>query len=377
MTVRQIQTGLRWAVSACVVIALTACGSSRPKPAELTQVPMTLRVEVVWSHELGRVRAPLVPSVQASGRVTLANDDGELLTLQLSDGKLLERVNLKQPLSAGVGSDGVRQALVTQDNQLIVTTQGKVAWTKSLSAQVYTPPLVAGERVFVLLADRTVQAYDGQTGRLIWTQSRPGDPLVLRQAGTLMAFQNTLVAGLSGRLSGFDPTSGKLIWDAPLASPRGLNDLERLVDIVGLSHRSEDVICARAYLAQVGCVNARRGQVVWSRNSQGDQGLSGLGSLLVGVESNGLLVAWLRDNGDRLWESDQLKYRRLSAPLVTPKAVWVADEDGQLYLLDPVNGKLQSRVSLDGSELAAPPLAFDDKVLVVTRKGLVRVLRAS
>jgi outer membrane protein assembly factor BamB len=358
--------------AACV---LAACGTSRPKPAPLTQVPETQPVQTLWSASVGRMSVPLMPVFTPAGQVVMANQAGEVLALQLSDGKITERVALGQPLSAGVGSDGQRHAVVTRNNVLIVMAQGKETWRQTLPAQVFTPPLVAGDRVFVLMADRTVQAFDGASGRTLWSQARPGEPLVLRQAGTLMAFQNTLVAGLSGRLTGFDPTSGQLVWDAPFANSRGLNDLERLVDVVGLSSRQGRLICARAYLSQVGCIDASRGQVLWSRSSQGDQGISGQGGVLVGVESNGLLLAWQIENGDRIWESDRLKYRRLSAPLVTDKTIWVGDEDGQVYLLDRQKGQLVNRIRLDGSPLVAPPLQRNDTVLLVTRDGLVRALR--
>jgi outer membrane protein assembly factor BamB len=42
---------------------------------------------------------------------------------------------------------------------------------------VVTAPLVAGERVFVVGVDRSVQAFDAATGRLLWVMRRPGDAL--------------------------------------------------------------------------------------------------------------------------------------------------------------------------------------------------------
>lgn len=360
-----------------LVASLTACGGlSRPKPQPLGPVNATQRVDTLWSLNLGDLQASMVPVITPQGHVVLASQAGEIWSVRLSDGQVSERVALNQSLSAGVGSDGLRHALVTRDNLLIVVAQGKVLWQAQLSSRVYTPPLVAGERVFVLLADRTVQAFDGATGRSLWSQPRPGEPLVLSQTGTLMAHENTLVAGLSGRLTGFDPTTGQITWDVPMASSRGLNELERLVDIVGLSNRHEGLICARAYLAQVACVDARRGQLVWSRSAQGDQGLGGWGPLVVGTEANGLVVAWQRNTGDRLWESDRLKYRRLSAPVVTDKAIWMADDEGQVHLMDKSNGQLINRISLDGSALLAPPIQRNQTVVMVTRKGLVRAMRA-
>jgi outer membrane assembly lipoprotein YfgL len=365
-----IKAGLLAMLLACV-----ACSStSKPKPAQPPSIANPVNVTTLWNFDLGKISSNMVPALTSDGRVLLATDQSELITLQLSDGKVLERVALNLPLSAGVGSDGKRHAIVTRDNLLVAVENGREIWRKTLSAQVYTPPLVAGQRVFVLLADRTVQAFDGASGRLLWTQARSGDPLVLKQSGTLMAHGNTLVAGLSGRLVGFDPTTGRILWEAPLATPRGLNDLERLVDVVGLTFRSDNFLCARAYLTQVGCINVNRGQVAWSRTSQGEQGLSGYGNRLVGTEANGLVVSWQRDTGDRLWESDALKYRHLSAPLVTDRHIWVADDEGLLYLLNPQNGQLVHRSMLDGSALAAPPLERQGMVLLVTRKGMAKAL---
>jgi outer membrane protein assembly factor BamB len=358
-----------------LLLACVACSStSRPKPAQPPAIANPAQVTSLWSFDLGKINSNLVPAFTANGRVVLASDQSELITLQLSDGKVLERVALNLPLSAGVGTDGNRHAIVTRDNVLVAVEHGREIWRKTLSAQVYTSPLVAGQRVFVLLADRTLQAFDGASGRLLWTQARTGDPLVLKQSGTLMPYGNTLVAGLSGRLAGFDPTTGRILWEAPLATPRGLNDLERLVDVVGLTFRSDPFLCARAYLAQVGCVNVNRGQVVWSRTSQGEQGLSGHDNRLVGTEANGLVVSWQRDTGDRLWESDALKYRHLSAPTVTDRHIWTVDDEGMLYLLNLQNGQLMHRSSIDGSPLAAPPLQRQGVVLLVTRKGTVRAL---
>jgi outer membrane protein assembly factor BamB len=57
----------------------------------------------------------------------------------------------------------------------------------------------------VLAADRSVNAFDGQTGRKLWAQQRPNEPLVLRQSGVMLAVGDTLVVGLGGRLAGPEP----------------------------------------------------------------------------------------------------------------------------------------------------------------------------
>ena len=65
-------------------------------------------------------------------------------------------------------------AVITRGNELVALSAGKEAWRQKLTAVGFTAPLVAGGRVFVLAADRSVSAFDGQTGRKLWTQQRAG-----------------------------------------------------------------------------------------------------------------------------------------------------------------------------------------------------------
>jgi outer membrane assembly lipoprotein YfgL len=357
-----------WLAGLCL-LALAACSSGpQYKPQDIPTVPVQQDVRLVWNLSLGPVPETLVPNLQAD-RVIVANAAGEVQGIDLNAGKALWRVALGERIAAGVGSDGQRHAVVTASNDLVVVQDAKVLWRQRLPAQSFTPPLVAGQRVFVLLADRSVLGFDGASGRQLWQQQRPGDPLVLRQVGVLMPVGDTLVAGLSGRLVGLNPTTGVLRWDAPIASPRGTNDLERLVDIVGPLSRQGDELCARAYQAQVGCVSTVRGQVRWTRSANSDLGVHGNDQLVIGTEANGVVTAWQRGSGERVWQADRLRYRHLSAPLVTPKGIVVADSGGWAYLLSLSDGSLLNRWTTDDTALAGYPQAFAGGFLLLNRSG--------
>ena len=229
--------------------------------------------------------------------------------------------------------------------------------------------MVAGERVFLLAADRSVSAFDAQSGRRLWTQSRPGEALVLRQSGVLLAVGDMLVAGLSGRLVGMNPLTGAIRWEAPIASPRGTNDIERLVDLVGHVSREGDVVCARAFQIAIGCVDAARGTLLWTKSAYGYVGLSGDDKYVYGVESDGKLMAWQRDGGERAWVSERLRYRSLTAPLVVGRSVAVGDNTGLVHLLSREDGSPLTRVATDGSAIAAAPVLAGGTLVVVTRQG--------
>ncbi len=350
-------------------VLLTGCaGSGKPKPAELGPNPGLMGVRQVWSAKIGEVAYPLDVQV-AGGQIALANSDGTVLALDARSGRELWRASAKARLTAGVGSDGKTTAVATQGNEIVAFAAGQELWRYKLPAQVLTAPFVAGGRVFVLAADRSVTALDGASGRKLWTQQRPGEALVLRQPGVILAVGDTLVVGLSSRLVGLNPLNGSIRWDAPVAMPRGTNDVERLVDLVGRVSRVGDSVCTRAFQAGVGCVDAARGTVAWTKPSAGYRGVHGDDRLVFGPESDGKLVAWRRADGERAWVSERLRYRQLTAPLALGRSVIVGDDSGNVHFVSREDGTPLTRVTTDGSAIAAAPVVADDTLVVVTRNG--------
>ena len=259
--------------------------------------------------------------------------------------------------------------MVTRANDVVALQNGRELWRQKLAAQVFTAPFVAGGRVFVLAADRSVSAFDGQTGRKLWNQQRQSEALVLRQSGVVLAVGDTLVAGLGGRLAGFDPATGAIRWEAPIATPRGINDVERLVDLVGPVSRVGNSVCTRAFQASVGCVDAARGALVWSKPAIGLQGIHGDERLVYGTEVDGTVIAWKRADGERAWTSERLRYRGLSAPLVVGRSVVAGDATGLLHLLSREDGSLVNRLTTDGSAIAVAPALAGSTLGAVTRNG--------
>ncbi len=363
---RLLQVGL----STLLVGVLGACasGSGGPKPADLGANPALLGVKTAWTSQIGKVDFPLSVHTTAV-TITLAGSAGMVTSLDARTGAVLWRNNVGAPIAAGVGSDGRFSAVVTRSNELVTMEGERELWRSRLSSQVFTAPLVAGERVFVLGADREVSAFDGRTGKKLWASQRPGEALVLRQAGVLMAVNNSLVVGLSGRLMGLNPLNGNVLWDAPIATPRGTNDIERLVDLVAGVGRESSVVCARAFQAAVGCVNAERGNIVWKHPASGSVGLQADDKQVYGVEEDGKLIAWRLGDGGEAWSSERLRYRHLTGPLVLGRSVVVGDSSGMLHFMSRVDGSPLTRLNTDTSGVAATPVVAGTTLVAVTRDG--------
>lgn len=365
---RLVHTGLLLATAAW----LAACSTpaTKPQAGPLPAVEGALAVSRAWTYRLAETGSPLHVAVNGS-TVVMSSSLGVLAEIDSETGREISRLDLKQAITAGVGSDGRRHAVVTADNELLVVQGGREIWRQRLSAQTSTPPLVAGERVFVLTGERTVIAFDGASGQRLWGLSRASDPLVLRQAGVLAAFGDTLLAANGGRLGAINPLNGQVRWEAVIGSSRGTNEVERLVDLVfGLSRQGQ-IVCARAFQTAVGCVDAVRGQTLWTRPAQGHEGLDGDETRVFGVESDSRLRAWDRRDGQVLWSREEYRFRQLSGPRVWGPAIAYGDAQGQLHLIDRADGRTLQRLSTDGSAISTRPVVAARTLVTVNRSGLV------
>jgi outer membrane protein assembly factor BamB len=371
--------GVRFAkrTALCLTAALlVACagGADKAKPAELATNAPKLGVRLAWSARVGTVNFPLniaVAGVNTASNaiINIASGDGVVVSFDAASGRELWRALAGKALAAGVGSDAGFAAVVTTSNELIVFDKGREVWRQKLGTSSYTAPLIAGDKVFVLGADRAISAFELADGKKLWSQKKSAEALTLRQSGVLLMVSDTLVSSASGRLLGINPIDGNVRWGTPIASARGTNEIERLVDLVGRVSNNNEVVCARAYRVSVGCVNTLRGSLLWTKPAVGMEGVQGDARTLFGAEADGKVIAWSRVNGERSWQTEQLLNRNLSAPAVLDKAIAVGDSTGLVHFLSKTDGSSLNRMTTDGSAMAAAPVVVGNTLVVVTRNG--------
>ncbi len=354
---------------------LGACsGTPKPKPTPLEPLAASIAGRVVWTQRVEGGKEG--GGIAAVGRQFLvASPAGTVLALDAESGREQWRAALGQNLATGPGGDGRWTAVVTRSGELVVLEEGAVKWRAPVGQRVVTPPLVAGERVFVLAVDRSVQAYDALDGRRLWTLRRPGDPLNLAQVGVLAPWRDTLLVGQGPRLTGVDPLRGTVRWELPMASPRGSNEIERLADLVGPAARVGDRICARAFQATVACADVARPASLWSRTVGGIQGIEQDEGFVFAADASDRITAWRATSGEVAWTSDKLLYRDLTAPLAAGPAVVFGDVEGQVHFLSRETGAPLLRVATDGSPVTSRPVAVGTTLLVMTRSGGLHALR--
>ena len=374
MAALALTRSLRLALASLAVALVGACATDKPKPEAYEANPARLAIKEVWRVNVGATALPLEMRVVGE-QLWVASTQGDVVGINASTGAVTARAAAGTTLSAGVGADKEFVSVVTRENQVITLREQKELWRQKLPSLVLTPPLVAGARVFVLAADRTVYAFDALNGRKLWSQQRPGDALLLGQPSVLMAVGDTLVVAQGGRLLGLNPQNGSARWDTVIANGRGVNEVERLADLVSGVSRVGESVCLRAFQYAVGCVDGRTGRLQWTKLASGATGVGGNSDLIVGAESDGKVIAWRRVDGDKLWTHEKLRFRGLTGASLAGEAVALGDTEGNVHFLSPADGTLLQRLSLDGSPIVSAPVWVGSTWVVLTQRGNVFGLR--
>lgn len=354
------------AIAAAALVA--GCASDGPKPTPLASFEPTIAGRAVWNARVDGVRFPLAAAAR-DGRFVVAADDGTVLALDAETGATAWRASAGARLSAGVGYDGRFAAVATQGNEVVVFDAGRELWRARVPSRVVSAPLVAGERVFVMSVDRAVHAFDVLDGRRLFVFQRSGDALTLSQNSVVSAYRNLLLVAQGVRLTAIDPLRGTVQWEVPLASPRGTNEVERLADLIGPALRVGDTVCARAFQSAVGCADAARGALLWSRNVGGTDAIGGTAQAVFGADASDRISAWNTRTGDVLWTNERLLHRGLSGAVAVGSSVVFGDAEGYLHFLAQKDGAFQLRLPTDGSPVVGTPVLAGNTLLAVTRNG--------
>jgi hypothetical protein len=98
-----------------MAFVLAGCaGPSKPKPAELAPAASLLAVKKVWSASIGEVGFPLEVKLVGSD-IFVASSSGSISSLDSDTGVVRWTSDIGKKISAGVGADGEKTAVVTTD----------------------------------------------------------------------------------------------------------------------------------------------------------------------------------------------------------------------------------------------------------------------
>jgi len=350
--------------------------SSAPKLPKLAELTPTADVRNRWSASAGKAGGYSFTPAVVGGAVFVASGDGSLSRLE--DGKTVWKISTGHALSAGVGANGRLVAVGTPKGDVLAfaADSGKPLWQARVSSEVLAAPAVGDDGVAVRSGDNRVFLFDAGDGGRKWVYQRSTPTLSVRGAGSPVFADRYLFVGFpGGRLAALSLQNGALVWEGPVAQPKGATELDRVADVVAPPVADGRQVCAVAFQGKVACFDmGQGGALVWSRDLSSAAGLALDGRYLFVTDDNGVVFALDRLTGSSLWKQDKLLNRRVSAPAVRRGLVAVADGEGLVHFLSREDGSFAARLKIDGSPIRSALQPLETGFLVQTTGGSVSAI---
>jgi len=242
------------------------------------------------------------------------------------------------------------------------------------SSEVISSPAIGSGIVVFKSLDNRITALDAVTGLKLWVVQRPASGLILRVRPQLVINEDFIyVPSNSGRLLSLSLQNGFLNWEAIVSEPKGSTDLERVVDISGTPVIYEDDLCVIAFQGKISCINLSSGQSKWSKDFSSVVGPDVDNFFVFAIDESDKFFAFLRDNGNILWNNSDFINRNLSSPLSFGRTVVVGDDLGYMHFLSREKGEVIGRINI-GSGIVSKPLINDSNLIIQTNDGKIMAI---
>ena len=359
-------------------------GKERIKPSSLLPFEETVFIEKVWAFDnknrlaAGDISLVTVPSVLGENVIIPARS-GVVTILKLATGQIEQRIDLGLQSLSQIGveveEDSYNFAFVSADGRLMFfNSNNKVLWSTQLNGIVRMAPKIGELGVIVRQEDNKVLAYDKVGGKLLWSISKRTMPLILH-AQSDMRFVGDESTGLTtnkkylavnlagGELILLNSKTGSVLWEKRLAFPKGQNEVERIVDLLGAPFLDNREICTSVYQTKLVCVDKGTGDVEWENPEKILSPGFFKSPLVATVGLKDEVKLFNREENVEVWRNEELRYRDLSKPIIWDNSVWIIDSFGILHGLSTLDGNTISRYDLNRKS--------DIISFIVTRSGLL------
>jgi len=368
-----------------LLLALGACSKDKDidTPAKLANVHATLRVERIWTNDVGGAKVPLRLglAVAVDGeRVYAAGRKGEVAEFSLATGHQIWRTRTKAPLGGATGVGGGLVVVGSTDGDVIAldAAKGGVLWHVHVNGEILSAPAIGARAVVLRTADGKLRGLAIKDGKELWQQEQAVPRLSLRGVAQPAIAGDLAVSGFdNGKVVAVNSNDGSIAWEAPVSPSRGRTELERLVDIDSEVKISGQDIYVVGFQGKVAMLALDTGQVWWSHEASSYRSLGIDDDNLYMASADGEITALTRRTGADVWHQKALLHRGLSAPAVSDDAVVVADYKGYVHWLDKATGKLAARESTSKFRISNAPVVVGDITIVINDRGRIFAYRVT
>jgi outer membrane protein assembly factor BamB len=322
-------------------------------PEELSEIKATANAKVLWQAKVSDAGGYAFTPVVEAGYAYVAAANGEVAKFDAITGKQLWSVNAGENLSSGVGVGGSLVLVCTQRGVVYAfDLAGKMQWKAKLSSEALSPPKYFDGLVIVRTGDSRIFGINASDGSRKWVYDRTSPALTLRSSAGVVVDSGVVYAGFAGgKLVAVRADNGKGLWEASVAQPKGVTEIERIADITSLPVVDGPLVYAVAYQGRVAAVDRTSGRVVWNREISSLTGLDAEDARIFVSHAIGSVYALDYATGKTYWRQAALKNRQLSTPVPMGSLVAVGDIEGYVHFLNREDGAIAARVKTNSSQI--------------------------
>ncbi len=345
------------------------------EPDPLVDIDEKFDIKILWSTSVGDGIGDSVVKlfpVYAYEKIYVADSSGLVTAIDPNNGKKIWESEFDIAISGGPAVANKLIAVGTNQGELVVADAetGTEKWRARVSSEIISSPAIGDGYVVVRTVDGKIYAFDAASGKQAWFYDESIPPLTLRGDSSPIILNGGVISGFSnGKLAVFILENGQLAWEKRIAIPVGSSEIQRLVDVDLQPLVVGSAIYIGSYNGNLASLDFRSGEFNWQRELSTFQDMAADALLLYTTHEDSHLSAINRSNGVIIWTLKDLHRRRLTGPAVVGDHVVVSDFEGYVHWISKKTGKIESRIHIDSSGIAAPALVIDDIVVLYARDG--------
>ncbi len=256
--------------------------------------------------------------------------------------------------------------------------KAKIEWTKSFLIQFSRPPLVFGNKVFIVSDDNQTFALNKLNGETIWSHIGNIEEISIIGGSKPIIDKNILIVTYSsGEIYALNENDGSTIWFDNLSSSSffvksNVNDIQAPATI------EKDNVYVPSFSDKLMVYDLKTGREKW------DIKVSSINPLVISAETmflldtSGKLLCLDKTDGKLLW-AVQLRISKKGeeinwyGPLLSTNKLLVVSSDGLVLSLSPFTGKILSKTKFD-ERILTNPFQVKENIFLISEEGTLFIL---
>ena len=256
---------------------------------------------------------------------------------------------------------------------------GKLKWKKKHSSSFNSQIKTFENKAFVIDMENRLRCFSLETGDLMWSVKTQQSLLRSQKKQSLILDDNKIFFSNSiGDVTAVNISSGKIIWQTPTQSNVSFGNTYflKLSDIVS----DNDSIFVSNNNKQFFSIDILSGAINWKQDFSSELRPAIIGSYIITVSDNGLLVVMNKETGqiirvNDLFKNIKEKRKKNYQPigfLVGKFYIYVSTNNGRILVVNFREGKIEKTLKLDNNKLQRP-VFFNKSLYIAKDNSIIRL----